>query len=108
MEPTGRCRIDEEPVEAAGPVDAQNASTAPWKTTEQFSTSFHRQHHATSEGDISNELRMGTFLTSVDIQHGDELTAPLTSETLLPRGAELLMLGSDEQRAAFGDAFGRA
>jgi hypothetical protein len=25
-------------VEAAGAVDAQNASTAPWKTTERFST----------------------------------------------------------------------
>ena len=33
------------PVEAAGAVDAQNASTAPWKTTEQV---FHSSHTASS------------------------------------------------------------
>jgi Trk K+ transport system NAD-binding subunit len=49
-----------------------------------------------------------TGLTVVALQHGVELTAPLTSETLLSRGAELVMLGSDEQRAAFGEAFGKA
>jgi len=49
-----------------------------------------------------------TGLSVVAVRRGDELTAPLTSETLLPHGAELLMLGSDEQRAAFGEAFGRA
>jgi hypothetical protein len=43
----------------------------------------------------------------VALQKGEELTAPLTSETLLPAGAELLMLGSDEQRAAFVNEFGR-
>jgi hypothetical protein len=31
--------------------------------------------------------------------------AQLTSEMLLPRGAELLMLGSTEQRRAFAEAF---
>jgi hypothetical protein len=31
------------PVEAAGAVDAKNAPTAPWKTTERFSTSSHRR-----------------------------------------------------------------
>ncbi len=36
-----------------------------------------------------------------------QLTAPLTSETILPAGAELLMLGSDEQRSAFVEVFGR-
>src|SRR5215208_5077029 len=36
-----RRRDDDRPVEAAGAVDAQNASTAPWKT-ETFSTSSHR------------------------------------------------------------------
>ncbi len=30
------------PMEAAGAVDAENAPTAPWKTTERFSTSYHR------------------------------------------------------------------
>jgi Trk K+ transport system NAD-binding subunit len=49
-----------------------------------------------------------TGLSVVALQHGDVLTAPLTSETLLPPGASLLMLGSDEQRAAFGEAFDRA
>jgi Trk K+ transport system NAD-binding subunit len=48
-----------------------------------------------------------TGLSVVALQQGDELTAPLTSETLLPRGADLLMLGSDEQRAAFAEAFGK-
>ena len=31
-------------VEAAGAVDAQNAPTAPCKTTERFGTSFHTPH----------------------------------------------------------------
>ncbi|MFN2444936.1 MAG: TrkA family potassium uptake protein [Vicinamibacterales bacterium] len=48
-----------------------------------------------------------TGLSVVAVQRGEELTAPLTSDTLLPDGAELLMLGSDEQRAAFSEAFGR-
>jgi voltage-gated potassium channel len=49
----------------------------------------------------------GTGLSVVALQVGGELIAPLTSETRLPRGAELLMLGSHEQRAAFDQAFGR-
>jgi voltage-gated potassium channel len=48
-----------------------------------------------------------TGLSVVAVQRGEELTAPLTSDTLLPDGAELLMLGGDEQRAAFSEAFGR-
>lgn len=48
-----------------------------------------------------------TGLSVVALQQGAELMAPLTSDTLLPEGAELLMLGSDEQRAAFNEAFGR-
>jgi len=45
------------PSRAAGAVDAKNAPTAPWKTTEQFSTSFHTQHLSRNDtgGDISNE-----------------------------------------------------
>jgi Trk K+ transport system NAD-binding subunit len=49
-----------------------------------------------------------TGLSVVAIRQGTELTAPLTSETVLPRGAELLMLGSDQQRAAFVEAFGKS
>ena len=49
-----------------------------------------------------------TGLSVVAVRQGEQLTAPLTSETLLPAGAELIMLGSDEQRAAFGEAFGRS
>jgi hypothetical protein len=49
---------DEEPVEAAGAVDAKNAPTAPWKTTEQFSTA--------TTGTVpfygQEEEREGTFL----------------------------------------------
>src|SRR5688572_21427602 len=37
-----------------------------------------------------------TGLSVVALQDGDQLTTPLTSDTVLPRGAELLMLGSDE------------
>jgi Trk K+ transport system NAD-binding subunit len=48
-----------------------------------------------------------TGLSVVAVQRGEELTAPLTSDTLLPEGAELLMLGSEDQRTAFGAAFGR-
>jgi voltage-gated potassium channel len=47
-----------------------------------------------------------TGLSVVALQQGDHLTAPLTSEMELPTGAELVMLGSHEQRAAFNDAFG--
>jgi voltage-gated potassium channel len=56
------------------------------------------------------ESRIGsrTGLSVVALQTGNELTAPLTSETLLPAGAELLMLGSHEQRTAFDEAFGKA
>jgi voltage-gated potassium channel len=49
-----------------------------------------------------------TGLSVIALQHGDELRAPLTSETLLKAGAELIMLGSHEQRAAFSEAFGRS
>jgi voltage-gated potassium channel len=47
-----------------------------------------------------------TGLSVVALQHGNELTRPLTSETVLPPEAELVMLGSDDQRAAFTQAFG--
>ena len=46
--------------------------------------------------------RLGRFL-----QQGDQLIAPLASEMVVPAGASLLMLGSQEQRAAFDEAFGR-
>jgi Trk K+ transport system NAD-binding subunit len=48
-----------------------------------------------------------TGLSVVALQRGEELIAPLTSETVLPGGAQLLMLGSPEQRAAFAEAFGK-
>jgi Trk K+ transport system NAD-binding subunit len=48
-----------------------------------------------------------TGLSVVALQQGQEVTAPLTSETLLPAGAELVMLGSDGQRTAFKEAFGK-
>jgi voltage-gated potassium channel len=55
------------------------------------------------------ESRIGsrTGLSVVALQEGDRLTAPLTSETLLPLGAALLMLGSHDQRTAFDEAFGK-
>ena len=49
----------------------------------------------------------GTGLSVVALEAGGELIVPLTSETRLPGGAELLMLGSHEQRAAFDEMFAR-
>jgi voltage-gated potassium channel len=48
-----------------------------------------------------------TGLSVLALQEGDDLTAPLTSESVLTRGSELVMLGSVEQRASFVEAFGR-
>ena len=49
-----------------------------------------------------------TGLSVVALQRGHELIAPLTSETVLAADTELIMLGSDQQRAAFTTAFGKA
>jgi len=46
-------------------------------------------------------------LSVVAVQEGDVLTAPLTGETILPAGADLVVLGSNEQRARFEEEFGR-
>jgi voltage-gated potassium channel len=48
-----------------------------------------------------------TGLSVVALQADGELIVPLTSETRLARGAELLMLGSHEQRLGFDQKFGR-
>ena len=48
-----------------------------------------------------------TGLSVVALQADGELIVPLTSETRLSRGAELLMLGSHEQRLGFERMFGR-
>ena len=48
-----------------------------------------------------------TGLSVVALQVDGELVAPLTSETRLSPRAELVMLGSHEQRAAFDEAFRR-
>src|SRR5688572_28218038 len=49
-----------------------------------------------------------TGLSVVAIQQGTALGATLTSETILPAGAVLLVLGSHEQRERFDAAFGKA
>jgi Trk K+ transport system NAD-binding subunit len=46
-----------------------------------------------------------TGMSVVGIQQGEELIAPLTVETPLQAGAELLMLGSLGQRRTFGEEF---
>jgi Trk K+ transport system NAD-binding subunit len=46
-----------------------------------------------------------TGLSVVALREGEQLTAPLTSETILPAGADLIMLGSHEQRREFAQAF---
>jgi Trk K+ transport system NAD-binding subunit len=48
-----------------------------------------------------------TGLSVVALQHGQELVTQLTSEMLLPGDAELLMLGSAEQRRVFAETFDR-
>jgi Trk K+ transport system NAD-binding subunit len=49
-----------------------------------------------------------TGLSVVALQQGDELLTQLTADTLLPPGADLLMLGSVEQRQVFAHLFGRS
>lgn len=46
-----------------------------------------------------------TGMSVVALQLGEEVTTQLTSETLLPQDAALLMLGSLEQRKIFGELF---
>ena len=46
-----------------------------------------------------------TGMSVVALQHDDRLIAPLTVETVLLEGADLLVLGSLDQRRAFADAF---
>ena len=46
-----------------------------------------------------------TGLSVVALQDGDRLIAPLTSETILPEGTDLIMLGSHEQRGEFTKLF---
>jgi Trk K+ transport system NAD-binding subunit len=48
-----------------------------------------------------------TGLSVVAMEVDGELVAPLTSETCLSLGAQLLILGSHEQRTAFDQTFGR-
>ena len=48
-----------------------------------------------------------TGLSVVALQQGERLSTSLTSETLLPAGAHLLVLGSHEQRETFDDVFRR-
>jgi Trk K+ transport system NAD-binding subunit len=59
------------------------------------------------ESGIGSRTGLTVVALQHSVHHGVELTAPLTSETVLPTGAELLMLGSDEQRAVFTEAFGK-
>lgn len=49
-----------------------------------------------------------TGLCVMAIQDGDHFTTELHSETVLPEGAVLVMMGSLEQRAAFTETYGAA
>ena len=55
---------------------------------------------------LDSKIGSRTGLSAVALQQGDKLIAPLASEMVLPADASLLMLGSQEQRAAFDEAFG--
>jgi voltage-gated potassium channel len=59
------------------------------------------------EGRLLRESEVGarTGLSVVAMQQDDRLVTALTAETRLPKGADLLMLGSLEQRRAFAEAF---
>ena len=46
-----------------------------------------------------------TGLSVVALERGGQLVSPLTSETILPLDAELLMLGSEEQKKQFATLF---
>jgi Trk K+ transport system NAD-binding subunit len=48
-----------------------------------------------------------TGLSVVALERDGQFIAPLASETVLPEGAELVMLGSHDQRVAFGETFGK-
>jgi phage head maturation protease len=43
----------------------------------------------------------------VALERDGQFIAPLASETVLPEGADLVMLGSHDQRVAFGETFGK-
>jgi Trk K+ transport system NAD-binding subunit len=49
-----------------------------------------------------------TGLSVIALERNGELIAPLASETVLTEDAELVMLGSHDQRIAFGETFGKA
>ena len=49
-----------------------------------------------------------TGMSVIALRHDGELTTDLSAETVLTRGSELLMMGDEEQRAAFDEAFGDA
>jgi Trk K+ transport system NAD-binding subunit len=46
-----------------------------------------------------------TGMSVIAVRNGTELITPITVEMILPRGSELLLLGSMEQRRKFGEAF---
>ena len=46
-----------------------------------------------------------TGMSVVAVQHDEHFISPLTADTVLPGGGELLLLGSLEQRRSFGHAF---
>jgi len=80
-----------------------------WNTTELFCMSFHR-HSASLEGDISIELRTGTFLTSLDterrvvdwesaVDDNQALDSGLSLGAALSPGLPLLPRRSVEQKA---------
>jgi K+/H+ antiporter YhaU regulatory subunit KhtT len=56
---------------------------------------------------IDTRIGSRTGLSVVALQQGGQLIAPLASEMVVPSDASLLMLGSQEQRAAFDEAFGK-
>ena len=46
-----------------------------------------------------------TGMSVVAVQHDERFISPLTADTVLPGGGELLLLGSLDQRRSFGQAF---
>jgi hypothetical protein len=89
-------------VDAAGAVDAQNAPTAPWKTTERFSTSVHRHQPLFEYGDgkaqsLFAELDLHNSRSRVAL---GEFSARRPAVTLIRTGGQELALAARAQDAA--------
>lgn len=71
---------------------------------------FDRKVPASLAGQPLSQTGIGsrTGLSVVAIEEGERLTTQLTADTVLPRDGRLLMLGGEDQRQKFAEAFERS